>query len=225
MGCVRRLKDELDSDGVVSKVRVYKTGRRGGGVPLVRGALYHMLRNRIYLGEIVHKGKSYPGNHDAIVDHDLWDRVQDMLTANRIERRSGANAKESSLLGGLLFDAEGLRLTPSHASKGGKRYRYYVSEALVQGEEADTRGAIRLPASEVEMAVTLEIARFLEDSGRLIEALAVPDDDIGLCQSLGNLGTVAARRLRDGESSLLRSAIQSFVTGVELGTDALTVTC
>ena len=225
LGCVRRLKDELDADGIASKVRVYETGRRVGGVLFARGALYHMLRNRIYLGEIVHKEESYPGEHDAIVDRDLWEQVQQRLAANRIERRSGFGAREASLLGGLLFDAEGRRLTPSHANKRGKRYRYYVSESLMQGKGVDPVGAIRLPAREVENAVTLEIARFLENSGKLNDALSVPDDDVGFCQRLGNLGAATAQRLRDGDPSFSRTAIQVFVSRVVLGKDTLTVTC
>jgi len=213
LGCVRRLKNDLDVNGVVSKVRIHKTGRRMGGVSLARGALYHLLQNRIYLGEIVHKDESHPGEHDAIVDRDLWNRVQEILAANRIERRSGTGTREPSLLGGLLFDAKGRRLTPSHANKRGKRYRYYISET------------ISLPASEVENAVTREIARFLENTGRLIEALSFPDDDVGFRQRLGNLGTAAALRLRVGNPSFSKTAIQAFVTCVALGTDTLTVTC
>ena len=213
LGCVRRLKADLDADGIISKVRVYETGRRVGGVSIARGALYHMLRNRIYLGEIVHKDESYPGEHDAIVDQEMWEKAQEILATNRVDRRSGSGTQEPSLLGGLLFDAEGRRLTPSHAKKRGKRYRYYVSEG------------IRLPAHEVENAVTSEIARFLENSGRLIEALATPDDDVAFSQRLGNLGTAAALRLRDGDPSVSKTAIQVFVTRVEVGTKTLTVTC
>ncbi|NQU58461.1 MAG: recombinase family protein [Rhodospirillales bacterium] len=213
LGCVRRLKEELEAHGVVSKVRVYKNGRCVGGKSFSRGALYHMLRNRIYLGEIVHKEESYPGEHDAIVGQELWDEVQKIIAANRTERRSGNGAREPSLLGGLLFDAEGHRLTPSHANKRGKRYRYYVSETL------------RLPASELENAVTLEIVHFLKNSGKLIEALAAPDDDVASSQCLGNLGAATAQRLKEGESVLLRTAIQAFVSRVELGTKTLTVAC
>ena len=74
-----------------------------GGKPLARGALYLMLQNRIYRGEIVHKDKSYPGEHAAIVDLDLWDKVRQMLASNRVERNNGGSAREPSLLAGLIF--------------------------------------------------------------------------------------------------------------------------
>ncbi|MEQ8249416.1 MAG: recombinase family protein [Alphaproteobacteria bacterium] len=131
------------------------SGQRGQ--PFARGALYHLLQNRLYLGEIVHKGQTYPGQHTAIVDQALWGEVQAMLAANRIDRRRGSNAKEPSLLAGILFDEHGRRLTPSHANKGGRRYRYYVTDPRDGGRLP----AIRLPAKEVETAVLAELGRYL----------------------------------------------------------------
>jgi site-specific DNA recombinase len=78
LGSVLALKEDLDRDGIVSKVRVDKHGRRTGGRPLARGALYLMLQNRIYRGEIVHKENSYPGEHKPIIDQALWDEVLDI---------------------------------------------------------------------------------------------------------------------------------------------------
>ena len=78
-----------------------------------------MLQNRIYRGEIVHKDKSYPGEHTAIVDAELWAAVQAILAANRVDRETGADAAEPSLLAGLLFDEAGERMTPTHANKKG----------------------------------------------------------------------------------------------------------
>ena len=89
---------------------------------LARGALYHLLQNRIYRGEIVHKEQSYPGEHAAIVDETLWKQVQRKLATNRAERTSGTNAAEPSLLAGLVYDDTGQRMTPSHANKQGTRY-------------------------------------------------------------------------------------------------------
>ena len=74
------MKEDLDAAGIVSKVRTASDGSRYGGLPLARGAIYLMLQNRIYRGEIVHKGKSYPGEHEAIIDETLWDNVQAILT-------------------------------------------------------------------------------------------------------------------------------------------------
>src|SRR5918994_7042820 len=94
-----------------------------------------MLQNRIYRGEITHKSSAYPGQHPALVEKALWDKVQAALAGNRVERTTGAYAKQPSLLAGLVFDVAGERLTPTHAVKKGTRYRYYVSSSLVTGKE------------------------------------------------------------------------------------------
>jgi len=109
LGSVRLLKEELDAAGIHSKSWTSSVGRHWGGKPLARGALYWMLQNRIYRGEIAHKGQHYPGEHEPIVDEALWDQVQSKLTANAVERRSGGRIKHPSLLAGLLFDSEGHR--------------------------------------------------------------------------------------------------------------------
>ena len=157
LGNVRALKADLDAAGIVSKLWTSASGRRVGGRPFARGALYHLLQNRLYLGEIVHKGQAYPGQHAAIVDQALWDEVQVILAANRIERKGGTNTRRPSLLAGILFDEHGRRLTPSHANKGGRRYRYYVTDP----QDDSGIPAIRLPAKEVENAVLAELKRYL----------------------------------------------------------------
>src|SRR5256714_4915650 len=109
---VRELKEDLDGAGIVSKLRTASDGSRYGGRPIARGALYLMLQNRIYRGEIVHKGKSYPGEHEAIVDEALWNNVQAILAQNRVDRANGKTG---------------------NANKKGTRYRYYISRSLLDG--------------------------------------------------------------------------------------------
>ena len=122
---VRELRDRLAAEGVTSKRRRMRDGRVIGGKPINRGALYHLLHNRLYRGEMVHKDKAYPGQHEAIVDEALWDEVQATLAANTNgERREGT--RQPSLLTGLVVDEQGEGLSPSHAVKKGRRYRYYV---------------------------------------------------------------------------------------------------
>ncbi|MHA1133668.1 MAG: recombinase family protein, partial [Alphaproteobacteria bacterium] len=173
LGSVRALKDELDQNGIVSKLRVDRYERQTGGKPLARGALYLMLQNRIYRGEIVHKDKSYPGEHAAIVDQGLWDAVQKMFASNRIERKSGGSAREPSLLAGLIFDDGGERMTPTHANKKGRRYRYYVTHSLIKrGRPKASDAARRVPAGDIERLVEGRIVSFLKDEGELHDALA-----------------------------------------------------
>jgi site-specific DNA recombinase len=100
LGSVRLLKEELEGRGVKSKSWTSDGGRLIGGKPFSRGALYLMLRNRLYRGEIVHKGQSHPGEHTPIIDQPMWDTVQEQLAANTAARHSGIRSRQPSLLAG-----------------------------------------------------------------------------------------------------------------------------
>lgn len=177
---VRRLQAELDRLRIVSKSRLRANGTAYGGQPIGRGALYAMLSNRIYRGEIVHKESAHPGLHDALVDEALWTAVQQTLVENRIQREHGSNADEPSLLAGLLFDAEGQRLTPTHTNKKGTRYRYYVSQALITPRDAlkssiegpRQRDGQRLPAANLERLIKDRLQQFLADPAEITAKLA-----------------------------------------------------
>ncbi len=166
------LADELATAGIRSKRRVRPDGTEYGGQILSRGALYLMLQNRIYRGEITHQGQSYPGNHPPIIERPLWDQVQAVLATNRIERATGARTKHPSLLTGLLFDDKGGRLTPTYATKKGTRYRYYISTGLVTGAKTNRSNGVRLPARDLEGRVIDRLRAFLDDPAALLDALA-----------------------------------------------------
>jgi DNA invertase Pin-like site-specific DNA recombinase len=168
---VRELKEDLDAAGIVSKVRTACDGSRYGGQPIARGALYLMLQNRIYRGEIVHKGKSYPGEHEAIVDETLWNNVQAILSENRLDRANGVAGREGSLLTGILFDAQGGRMSPTHANKKGTRYRYYISRSLLEGSAKSKAEGQRIPAAALESFVVRRIRDWLADSAAILQAV------------------------------------------------------
>jgi site-specific DNA recombinase len=168
---VRALKEELDTAGIRSKHRTFADGTVYGGHKLSRGALYLMLQNRIYRGEITHKGNAYPGEHKAIVDKPLWDKVQAVLVENRVNRTTGSDAKYPSLLAGLAFDDSGERLTPTHAVKKGTRYRYYVSKSLITEAAKDHSQGRRIPAGNLENLVIGRVRVFLADEGALLSAI------------------------------------------------------
>ena len=130
-GCVRRVKDEADRLGLRTKRIRTANGAERGGTSFSRGHIYRLLSNPIYTGQIAHKGQLYPGQHPALIDDETWTVVRGRLAANAGDHRRRAKAAEVSLLAGLLVDAHGERLTPSHAVKKGRRYRYYVSTAPI----------------------------------------------------------------------------------------------
>jgi site-specific DNA recombinase len=150
---VRRVKEEADRLGLRTKRSTTADGTARGGKPLSRGHIYQLLGNPIYTGQIAHKGRLYPGQHPALIDIETWNAVRDQLGANAGGHQSRRRSAEPSLLAGLLIDARGERLTPSHAVKNGRRYRYYVSAALISGTGTDHGQGLRLPAREVEDTV------------------------------------------------------------------------
>ena len=142
LGSVRLLKEHLDQQAWSASAARRLTADLMEASRLARGALYHMLQNRIYRGEIVHKNQAYPGEHAPIIDEDLWQKVQTTLAANRVDRGADNGNRHVSLLAGLIYDAHGEPMTPSHAVKKGVRYRYYVSKSLVAGGvKADENGS------------------------------------------------------------------------------------
>ncbi len=171
-GNVRRVKGEADRLGLATKVRKTENGRMRGGRPLSRGYIYKLLGNPLYAGRIAHKGEVYKGLHEAIIDAETWEAVQAKLAGNAHDQRSGARAAEPSLLAGLLHDERGNRLSPSHAVKNGVRYRYYVSQAVLQHRDGDAGSIVRIPAREIEELVAARIAAFLKDAGQVIDELA-----------------------------------------------------
>jgi site-specific DNA recombinase len=120
LGSVRLLKDELEARGSKSKSWTTASGRLIGGKPFSRGALYLMLQNRLYRGEIVHKGQRHPGEHTPIIDQPLWEAVQAQLATNTAERNSGTRTRQPSLLAGRLFTAKAIACRrPMRPGKGG----------------------------------------------------------------------------------------------------------
>ena len=165
LGSVHGLARELLAEGVRSKAWTTTKGRAMGGLPFSRGALFHLLKNRTYRGEILHKGQSHPGRHSAIVEQGLFDAVQSRLQDNRTAPADHLTASSRLPLTGLLFDAEGDPMSPASARSraNGKLYRYYVSAPLQQGR---TRAALpgticRVPALALDALVMDQLAPLL----------------------------------------------------------------
>jgi site-specific DNA recombinase len=144
---VRDLKDR----DIRTKIRLRATGLSHGGIPFGRGSLFYLLRNRFYIGEVKYKGEILPGEQPVIMEKQLFDAVQQKLT-DQWSHRNHAKSKSDHLLTGLLFDDAGHRMIPTHATKAGIRYRYYVSLPLLKGESKTVSvGSVsRISATDVE---------------------------------------------------------------------------
>ena len=152
VGGVVRLKTALDAENVRSPVRTSRTGRKTGGAPISRGHLYWILSNPIYVGRLRHKGQIHDGLHPAIVDVEIWERVQQRL-ASQTQPRRPPQPDDHSFLVGKLYDDRGNRMGASYASKGGRRWRYYVSRAALSGRKQEAGSVVRIPAPEIENRV------------------------------------------------------------------------
>ncbi len=115
-----------------------------------------MLNNRVYIGEAVHKGTSYPGEHAAIIDREAWDQVHAILTESPRKRAANTRADTPALLKGLLFGPDGAAFSPTHTRKGNRLYRYYVSQTVLK-HGAGSCPIGRVPAGDIEAAVVDQI--------------------------------------------------------------------
>jgi site-specific DNA recombinase len=151
LGGVNALVRDLGERNIRTKSRLLATGATRGGVLFGRGSLFYLLRNRFYIGEVNYKDEILPGEQPAIMDRALFDAVQQKLTEQWTTRSTARNASDY-LLTGLLFDDVGHRMIPTHATKAGVRYRYYVSLPHLYGESktASVGSISRIPATEIE---------------------------------------------------------------------------
>ncbi len=153
LGSVNRLVLELRERDIRTKIRRLSNGSTRGGVPFTQGPLFYLLRNRFYIGEVVYKGEICPGPQPPLIDRALFDAVQRRLTEQRSHQVT-TRTSNGALLRGLLFDAAGNLMVPTHATKHGVRYRYYVSQPYLRGHAEPPAGAIiRVPAAEIETAI------------------------------------------------------------------------
>ena len=163
-GSVVCLKQSLDAEGLRIPIRIDGAGRSTGGGLFSRGHIYKLLSNPIYVGRIAHKGQVHEGQHPPIVDQDLWDRVQQSLREHLGSARTKRTRQSSeALLAGKLFDDRGNRMSPTWARKGPKRWRYYVSQAALQGDKSKAGSIVRVPAAEVEALVTEAVGKLSAD--------------------------------------------------------------
>ena len=150
LGSIKLLMGELQAAGIRSR----------RGYMLDKGALYKLLNNRVYIGEAVHKGEAYPGEHEAIISTDLWRRAHAIMGESPRMRANQTRLSGPSLLRGLIFSPNGDAMSPSHTRKGDRLYRYYVTQSVLK-RGPGTCPVGRVPAAEIETAVIEQLRGFL----------------------------------------------------------------
>ncbi|MDO9315298.1 MAG: recombinase family protein, partial [Burkholderiaceae bacterium] len=217
LGCVSALVAEVARRGWVTPARITRREGAAGGRPFSRGHLYRILSNPVYIGQIVHKDQVFAGQHPAIVERELWDAVQAQMKSNQQGHRTRANSAQPSLLTGLVFDEQGHRLTPSHAQKGARRYRYYIDQVAAEDEAATA--ALRVPAKELETAVIEVVAEFLKDRSRVMGVMG--SVDAGLAHSRLKTAAAAGALLETAMASQQIEVLMRLVRRITVRKDSI----
>jgi site-specific DNA recombinase len=228
LGSVFDLHEYLIRSNSRSKVRVNSAGRSSGGAIFSRGTLYNLLNSPLYIGQISHKGVTYPGRHKPIVGEAMWHEVADRLKANSVKRNKVSNLPSSRLLLGILFDSDGNRFTPSHASKAGRRYSYYTSHGVIAKRKSKV--IQRIPATEIEQIVGSRVRALLSSGFELsiwFSTLTIKELRVliaggqGRAEKLANITSLeSAEFLR---SILIKVVVRENELGIELNRKALQV--
>ncbi len=218
LGCVSALKRELDRDGTTSRVWLSSTGLEHGGASFSRGILYKILRNPVYIGQISHKGVIYEGQHDAIINGELWEKVQAQLVGHAARSRGRTSVPMAELLKGKIFDPDGRPYSPTYTSKGNRRYRYYISQNLLQCRDHPKGIIARLPAQEFEDTVLNGIMSIFSEN-HLSAIFGLEEHDSHIRYITANKTQIDSKKL--AETCLSRVALQANSLMLELKAEVL----
>ena len=212
---VPALIDVLRAEGIVTKIQQRTSGPHRGGIPFARGSLFHLLKNPIYRGKIVHKGKVHDGEHEAIVDQHLWDAVQAQLEEKAPPRKRKTNDKQDALLKGLLIDPYGRVMVPTYGSSKAKRYAYYETRKNL-GRLGDPP-SLRFQRGQLEKHLIGQLTELLDDQHRLRRLSGLEDG--GTLRTL--FATAHLFSLKLAVRGEVEGAVRSLIKEIRFGADAI----
>ncbi|MFZ5745766.1 MAG: recombinase family protein [Pseudomonadota bacterium] len=214
---VPRLIEILRAEGVVTKVQQRVSGPHRGGIPFARGSLFHLLKNPVYRGKIVHKGKVYDGEHEAIVDETLWNQVQSHLAAKAPPRKRSANEPQQAMLRGLITDPDGRPMVPTYGSSKVKRYAYYETRKDL-ARPGDPPG-IRFQRGHLEQHLIGHLEELLGDEHALRRMSGI--EEAGSLRTMFATAHLLAVDLR--EIGKVETALRSLIAGILIRTDCMEI--
>jgi len=221
LGNMRLLHKELLSSGIVKPNRITAGGRAYGGAIFNRSELYNLLGNRVYVGDIVHRDKAWPGLHRPIIDREIFDRARELLSRHVKGDRTPRDAEQQSQLAGRVVDEHGEPLVATHASKktaaGKCRYRYYVTRGLLQGNGQ----GMRIPALELEHVVVASLTDMLANPLSVLEHHATTD--AAATERAMRRGQALAAELRGTRVERQRAVVRQLVGKVIVGDDKVAI--
>jgi hypothetical protein len=180
-----------------------------------------LLKNRTYVGEVSHHGEHHPGEHPAIVEADLFEAVQERLQANRQNHRKGSRATLPSLLASMVHDGEGRPMRPSHATKGSRRYRYYVT-ASATADRRTPASACKVPTGELDQLVRERLADWLDQPGSMLD-LSGEGGTAGALPALLSAAQALAQQLAAMPIPQVRQLLLNLSTQVQVDADQVLV--
>lgn len=220
LGQGEALFSELQTQGFRSKLRVTRKGKVVGGGIVSRGMLQNLLSNPLYVGQVRHHGEVFPGEHEAIVDRELWDAVQVVRESRRkVQKTTGPTP---NILSGLLFDCVGRRMTIVGDRARGRESRYYASDQSRWGKRESIK-RFRADADSIEDFVVLTVCELFENREKLRNCLSGLDLDGFALKRLADAGRQASRRLSEGRFDLRRQILTLVLSRVDAATDRVTM--
>lgn len=212
---VPALIEALRAEGVVTKVQQRVSGPHRGGIPFARGSLFYLLKNPVYCGKIVHRGKVYDGEHEAIVDAELWDAVQSQLAAKAPPRKRPTNEPQQAMLRGLISDPQGRPMVPTYGSNKVKRYAYYETRKDL-ARPGDPPG-LRFQRAHLEQHLIAHLEQLLNDEHALRRLSGI--EEAGELRTLFATAHLLALQLR--EIGKVEAAIRSLITAITIRADCI----
>lgn len=215
---IRQVQAELDHMGLRTKHRPGLKGTAAGGARFGRGRIQHLLTNPVYIGRIRHKEKTYEGAHDPIIGMNLWEAVQERLTHQSAKERGRTAASAPSPLIGKIVDETGDRLTPTHANKKGRRYRYYVSHRLIAPCSEPDASGWRVSAERLERAFSEAVVSGMEDASFVIRLIDSPT-----AVEIDRVRRAAAQLADDLRGERRNALLAQLIAGGSISQDAIAI--
>ena len=214
---VPALIEILRAKGVVTKIQQRVSGPHRGGIPFARGSLFHLLKNPVYRGKIVHKGKVYDGEHEAIVDEHLWDAVQAQLAAKAPPRKRSTNEPQQAMLRGLVTDPQGRPMVPTYGSSKTRRYAYYETRKDL-ARPGDIPG-LRFQRGQLDKHLIAHLEELLNDEHALRRLSGI--EEAGMLRTMFANAHLLAMQLR--EIGKVEQALRSLVTSIAIRSDGMSI--
>lgn len=217
---MRLVKTTIDGRGIISRARMSKSGKTTGGVPFSIGNIASILSNAFYAGQIKHKDKVYPGNHETIINMDHWEQVQRLLSIRSVNSSTQKNCSSPALFAGLLTDEDGNKLVSHHANKKGNKYHYYVSRPE---RETGRKPKFRIPTRNLDALIRSVIQETLESKTQLLRCLSLNEHSVDQIEAATDAAQSLISRLTMSDSDDRKAVYTDLIRHIIIKSDGIVI--